>query len=186
VVGTRVHERRDAADGRDLDDVTATLLAQERQRGLSHPEGPEHVRFQLSADLGLADLFDHAELPVARVVHHDIQPPEPLMRLPDRGERRRPVGDVQLDRQDRVTVLGDQIVQRAKIPCRRRDLVATVQGRDRPLTAEAPRRTGDKPRLHVACTALDSHSVLPFHASSLTELSNWTTRGLVLSMNYCW
>jgi hypothetical protein len=75
--------------------------------------------------------------PKPRVVHDDIQPPEPLMRLPDRGERRLPVGDIQLDREDRVTVLRDQVVQRAEVPGRRRDLVAAVQGRDRPLTAEA-------------------------------------------------
>jgi hypothetical protein len=86
------------------------LLPQVRQRRLGHPQSPEQVRLQLGPDLALADLLDHPEVPVAGVVHHDIEPPEPLMRLPHRGEGRRPVGHVQLDGQDRVTVLRDQFV----------------------------------------------------------------------------
>jgi hypothetical protein len=45
-------------------------------------------------------------------------------------------------RQDRIPILGGEIMQAGDVPGRRRDLVAAVQGRDRPLAAEATRRAG--------------------------------------------
>ena len=93
-------KRHDAADRGHLDDVPAALLAQIRQRGLGDPQRAEHVRLDLVAGIGFGQLFDEAELAVAGVVDHDVQPPEVIVGLLDRGEVRVPIGDVQLDRQN--------------------------------------------------------------------------------------
>src|SRR6202012_675565 len=74
------------ADGRDLQDVAAALLAQERQRRLGDPECPQHVGLQLGPQLVLGDLLDHPEVPVAGVADHDANPPEVLVRRRHRGE----------------------------------------------------------------------------------------------------
>ena len=95
VVHADAHEGRDPTDRRHLDDVTAALLAQEWKRGLSDPQRPEQVRLDLLARLTLAELLDHAELPVAGVVDDDVQPAEVLVRAADALERRRAVGHVQ-------------------------------------------------------------------------------------------
>jgi hypothetical protein len=114
----------------------------------------EHVGLQLGPDLGLADLLDHAEVAVPSVVHDDVEPPEEIMSLLHRGEVRVAVGDVKSDGQQRVTVLGRQIIEAGDVPGGRRDLIAAIQGRDRPLAAEAARGTGNEPGLH-------SHQVCP-------------------------
>ncbi len=71
------------------------LLAQERQRRLGDPERAEEVGLHLVADVGLAELLDHAELAVAGVVDDDVEAAELLVRRADRGERAVPVGDVE-------------------------------------------------------------------------------------------
>ena len=96
---------RDPADRGHLQDVARALLAQERQRGLGHPERAEQVGLDLVAGVGLAELLDHAELPVAGVVDDDVEPAEVLVRLRDGGEVGRAVGDVERERQHRVAVL---------------------------------------------------------------------------------
>ena len=68
-----------------------------------------------------------------------------LVRLLDRREVRFPIGDVQTNRQHRVTVRVNQILQRCGVACRGGDLVAPLQRCDRPLTSESARCTGDKP-----------------------------------------
>ena len=108
---------------------------------------PSRFVLQLRPDLGLADLLDHAELPVPRVVHDHVQPPEVVVRQLHRREVGVAVGDVQLNRQDCVPVLGHQVIEAGDVPGRRGNLIVAVQGRDRPLPAEAPRRTGNEPGL---------------------------------------
>ena len=76
-----MRERGDAADRGHLDDVAAALLAQVRQRRLGDPQGAEQVGLQLVAGVGLAELLDHAEVAVAGVVDHDVEPAEVLVRL---------------------------------------------------------------------------------------------------------
>jgi hypothetical protein len=51
VVHADAREGGDAADRRDLQEVAAALLAQERQRGLRHPQRVEQVRLDLVARL---------------------------------------------------------------------------------------------------------------------------------------
>ena len=147
MIGAGVHERRDAADGRDLDDVPAALLAQVRQRRLGHPERPEHVRLQLCPDLGLADLLHHAELPVAGVVHHNVQPPEPLMRLPYRGERAsRSVTSSLIGK-----IASPYFATRSSSVARFRAVAATFSPRSRAAIAHSRPKPGDvpgNPRLH--------------------------------------
>ena len=125
--------------------MAAALFAQVRQRGLSDPQRSEYVRLDLVAGVLLGELLDEAELAVAGVVDDDVQPSEMVVRLLDRGEVRRAVGDIQLDRQDRVAVGVHQIGQRRGIARRGRDLVAPLQCSDGPFPSEAPRGTGDKP-----------------------------------------
>ena len=76
----------DATDRRHLDDVAAALLAQIRQGGLGDPQCPEHVRLDLVAGVLLGQLLDEPELAVARVVDDDVQAPEVVVGLLDRGE----------------------------------------------------------------------------------------------------
>ena len=59
------------------------------------PERAEDVRLELIARLLLAELLDHAELPVAGVVDDDVQAPEVLMGAADGLEHGLAVGDVQ-------------------------------------------------------------------------------------------
>ena len=62
-----------------------------------------------------------------------------------RSEIRVSIGDVQLDRQHRVTVLVYEVGQRRGIPRRGGHLVTPLQLGDRPLSSEAARGTCDKP-----------------------------------------
>ncbi len=137
VVDADVLERGDAADRRHLDDVPAALGPQVRQRGLGDPQRAEHVGLDLVARFLLGQLLDEAEVAVAGVVDDDVEPPEVLVRLLDGGEVRVAVGDVELNRQQRVAVLLRQVVQCRGVARGGRDLVAAFQGRDRPLPAEA-------------------------------------------------
>jgi hypothetical protein len=57
--------------------------------------------------------------------------------LLDRGEVRRAIGHVQLDRQNGVAVGVHQIGQRRGVARGRRDLVAALQGGDCPFPSEA-------------------------------------------------
>jgi hypothetical protein len=98
-----------------------------------------------SAGILLGELFDEAELAVAGVVDDDVQASEMVVCLFDRSEVRRAVGDVQLNRQNRVAVRVHQIGQRRGIARRGRDLVAALQCSDRPLPSEATRSTGNEP-----------------------------------------
>jgi len=58
-------KRGDSADGGDLQEVTAALGAQERQRRLGDPQRPEQVGLDLLVGLRLAEFLDHAELAAA-------------------------------------------------------------------------------------------------------------------------
>ena len=153
-----VLERGDAADRRHLDDVPAALGPQVRQRGLGDPQRAEHVRLDLVAGVGLGEFLDEAELPVARVVDDDVEPPEMVVRLLDGREVGLAVGDVQTDRQDRVAVFGHQVVQGRGVAGGGGHLVAPFQGRDRPLPSEATRCARDEPHFfsHVPCNTVRS------------------------------
>ena len=79
-----------AADARDLDDVARALRAHDRQRRLRDPQRAEDVGLQLRAHLGLGQLLDHAEVPVARVVDDDVERPKcATPPAPPRQSRRR-------------------------------------------------------------------------------------------------
>ena len=114
----------------------------------------EDVRLHLLAELLLAELLDEPELAVARVVDHDVQPAEVLVRLGDGCEVGLAVGHVELQRQHGVAVLRDQVVERGGVAGRRGDPVAALQRGDRPLAAEAARAAGDEPGL--LCHGLDA------------------------------
>ena len=68
--------------------MAATLLTQERQRRLRHPQRTEQVSLHLGARLLLAELLDHAELAVSRVVDHNIESAEVVVGSGDRVEHR--------------------------------------------------------------------------------------------------
>jgi hypothetical protein len=53
VVAAEARERGDAADGGDLDDVTRTLLAEDREDGLGDVEDAEQARLELVAERGV-------------------------------------------------------------------------------------------------------------------------------------
>ena len=116
--------------------MAAALRAQVRQRGLGDPQRAEHVRLDLVAGLLLGQLLDEAELAVAGVVDHDVEPAEVVVGLLDRGEVGVAVGDVERDRQQRVAVLRDQVVERRGVARGGGHLVAALQRGDRPLPAE--------------------------------------------------
>jgi hypothetical protein len=127
--------------------VAAALLAQIRKRRLRHPQGAEQIGLDLRPGLLLADLLDHAELPVSGVVDHDVEPAEVVVRLADHVEDRLAVGDVEGERGDRVAVLVHEVVQRRRVAGGRRHTVAAVEGGDGPLAAEAAGRSRDEPDL---------------------------------------
>ena len=147
VVCAHHRERRDPADRRDLDDVPAALLAQDWQRSLGDPQRAEEVRLELRPDVLLAELLHQAEVPVACVVHHDVEAAEVLVRLLYGGEVGLAVGHVQLDRQHGVAVGGYQGIQGRGVPGGGCYLVPAVQGGDGPFPAEPARCTSDKPDL---------------------------------------
>ncbi len=126
--------------------MPAALRAQQGERGLGHPECPEQVRLELVAHVGLAELFDQAEVPITGVVDDDVEPTEMRVRLLDRGEVLRAVGHVELDRQEPVAVLGHEVIERAQVARSGRDRITSLEGRNRPFAAEASGRTGDEPR----------------------------------------
>jgi hypothetical protein len=57
-----------------------------------------------------------------------------------RGEVGVAVGDVKLDGQQRVAVLAEQIIEAGSVPGRRRNLIAAIQGRDRPTRGRSRAR----------------------------------------------
>jgi len=83
VVNADAGERGDPTDGGNLQEVTAALGAQERQRRLGDPQRPEQVGLDLLAGLRFAELLNHVELAVAGVVHHDVEPAEVPVSLSD-------------------------------------------------------------------------------------------------------
>ena len=86
-------------------------------------------------------------MPVAGVVDDDVQPPEVIMGLRDGGEVGCPVGDVEPDGKDRVTVNLDEVGHGVGIAGGGGDLVAALECCDRPLAAEAARCASDEPHL---------------------------------------
>ncbi len=141
--------------------MPAALPAQVRQRCLGHPERAEHVGLELRADLRLGDLLDHAEVPVAGVVDDDVQPPEALVGTLDGGEIGVAVGDVERDRQDRVAVLGDQVVELAMS----RAVAATWSPRSRAAIAHSRPKPRDVPVMNQVF--MDAPSVaVPVPATS--------------------
>jgi len=126
------------------------------KRSLGDPEGAEDVRLQLIAKLLLRELFDQPELPVARVVDHDVQAAEMLLRLVDRGEARRTVLHVEREGEDAISVFGNEIPQGTRIARGGSHFVATVEGCDCPFTSEAARCAGNEPHLVRHVEFLDS------------------------------
>ena len=120
-----------------LKDVPAPLGTQDREGRLRDPEGPEEVRLDLRARLGLREFLDHAEEPVAGVVDDDVEPAELRVRLRHGLERRRAIGDVERDRQDAVAVLGGQLAERVDVARRRGDAVTSLEGGGSPDSSEA-------------------------------------------------
>src|SRR5690606_16470067 len=100
---------------------------------------------ELVAQLLLGELLDHADLPVARVVHDDVEPPEPVDVPVDGGRDGGAVGDVQRQGQHGLAVRLDQRVERPHVPRRGRDAVTALQRGLRPLAAEALGGAGDEP-----------------------------------------
>ncbi len=137
MVETDPGEGRDPTDARDLHDVPAALLAQERQASLGHPQGTEQVRLDLGASLLLADLLDRAEQAVAGVVDDDVEAAEVLVRAGDRLESGRTIGDVELECEHVLAIGLDELRERVRVAGRRRDPVAARERRLRPLATEA-------------------------------------------------
>jgi hypothetical protein len=136
VVRPDQRERHDPADGRDLQDVPGALRAQDRQGRLRDPQRAEQVGLQLGPNLVLGQLLDEAEVPVAGVVDHDVESAEPVVRSLDGGEVGGAIGDVELQREEPVAVLGGQVVERGGVTRGGSDGVAALQCGDRPLPAE--------------------------------------------------
>jgi len=74
---------------------------------------------------------------VTGVVDDDVELAEVLGGLLDGGKVGVLVGDVELNRQEGVTVLLDEIVEGVEFTCGAGDPVASFQGSFRPLAAEA-------------------------------------------------
>ena len=81
---------------------------------------------------GLGEFLDEAEVPVAGVVDHDVQPAEVVVRGLT-AEVGVPVGDVQRDRQQRVAVLLRQVGQVSVL----RAVAATLSPRSRAAIAHS-------------------------------------------------
>ena len=160
-------ERGDPTDGGDLQDVTTALGAQERQRRLRDPECPEQIGLDLLAGLRLAEFLDHAELAVAGVVHHDVEPAEVLVCPGDGCEDGAAIGDVQADREHRVAVGSHEGVQAAGAAGGGDHVVTALQGGKCPLPAEAARCTGDEPGLGAHVLSPD---VVGFGFSQVVEV----------------
>ena len=106
---------------------------------------PNKFVFDLCASLLLTDLFDCAEQAVAGVVDRDIDAPEPLVRLLNRGIDRAFVPDVERERQEPVAVLQLQRIERADVAGRGGHAIATHQRGFRPDVAEAFGCASDEP-----------------------------------------
>jgi hypothetical protein len=84
---------------------------------------------------------------IARVVDDDVQGAEMLMGALHRAERRLAVSHIESQREQRVAVLGSEVVQRRRITRRRGDAIPALQRGLRPLATKAARGTGDEPCL---------------------------------------
>ena len=120
---------------------------EERERGLRDPDGAEEVGLQLVAQLVLRELLHHAVLSVARVVHHHVESPEVSVRACDRRENRRPVGDVERDREHPLAVGFGEVGEARGVARGPGNTVAAVQGCDGPLSPQPGGRPRDEPRL---------------------------------------
>lgn len=117
--------------------MAAALSAQVRQRRLRDPQRAEDVRLDLRARFVLGDLFEHSELSVAGVVDDDVEPPEMVVGRLHRGEIGVTIRHVECQREQRITELGGEVVQRGHVAGGSGHLIAALQGRDRPFATEA-------------------------------------------------
>ena len=85
--------------------MSAAACAKERKRCLRHPQHAEQVGLDLIARLALRQLLHHSELPVASVVHDDVELAEVFVRARDRLEHTRAVCHVEREWQQGVPVL---------------------------------------------------------------------------------
>jgi hypothetical protein len=106
VVDAQAGEGDDAREAGYLQDVPAALLAEQRDGRLGDPQGAEQVGLDLAAHLGFGQLLDESEMAIAGVIDHHIEAAEMGVGALDSGDTGRAVGDIQGDRQDRVTELG--------------------------------------------------------------------------------
>ena len=70
-----------AANRREIENVTAALLAKLRQKCARHPQQPKDIGLEHRHKFRLGDLFDRARNAIARIVHQHIHTPELRQRL---------------------------------------------------------------------------------------------------------
>jgi hypothetical protein len=88
--------------------VTGALRPHDRQRRLCDPQGAEEVRLELRSHLVLREFLDHAEVAVAGVVDDDVELAEVVGGFLHSVEVGAAVGDIELNRQDRIAVGVDE------------------------------------------------------------------------------
>jgi hypothetical protein len=96
-VGGHVRRGKEADHGGEVDDASASLSAQVRQDGLGHAHHTEDVDVEHVLGLRDGDFLNGADCAHAGVVDQDVEPPEPLDHLPDRGRDRRIAGHVEIE-----------------------------------------------------------------------------------------
>ena len=109
-------------------------------------DGSEHGGFDLRPEVLRGDLLEEAGVEVARVVHQDVDPGEPVHGGLDSGRGGRWVGDVQRDGQQ-VVVLAHSAGDLLRVTSGGHDGMACGQRRLRDVGAHASAGAGDEPDL---------------------------------------
>ena len=135
----------EAADGGEIDDVAAALLAEVRQKRTSDAHQAEDIGLEHGHELVFGDLFDRARETIARVVDEHIDRTEAGDGLGDDRVNLRGVGDIECERFGLAGILLFEVGNLVELARGGDDLAAGLEDLFGEDATEAGRGSGDEP-----------------------------------------
>lgn len=158
VIHPKARESGQSAHRGNVQDVPAATLAHERQHGLDHGHGTEHVNVELMAEVVQRRLFDQPFMAVTGVIDQDIDSAHGAFDFRDHTCHGGAVGDVQ---QTSERIAGFQLLKvfaRCFVTQRADDAVAGGQQGGGQGLAKSGADAGDQPGfLRVLSLVFDRH-----------------------------
>src|SRR3954469_7357602 len=145
LIGANSRDRVAPADRGDLQDVAASLLAEDGHGGPGEVDDAPEVGLDLGAEVVLREVLDGVDVRIAGVVDENVQPAEGVGRCLDRRGCLRAVGHVKSNGPGAAGVALDEIPKLVRISGCRDDILAGGQRRLGQGTPKAASASGDEP-----------------------------------------